>query len=56
METTAPAVIIDTPRTPLSRRYVWAAVIIATALPVIILATVIILLVSTNYNFLEWME
>lgn len=55
METTVPAVI-ETPRTPLSRPYIWTAVAIAAALPVIILASVIILLVSANYNFLEWME
>lgn len=55
METTSPAVI-ETLRTPLSRRYFWTAAVIAAALPVIILATVIILLVSANYNFLEWME
>lgn len=55
METTAP-IVIDTPRPPLSRRYVWTAVVIAVALPVIILASVLILLVSANYNFLEWME
>lgn len=54
METTT--AVIETPDQPLSRRYVWTAVIIATALPGIILATVIVLLVSANYNFLDWME
>lgn len=57
METTTPVpTVIETPRPPLSRRDVWLAVIIATALPVIILAVVIGLLISANYNILEWME
>ena len=43
-------------KAPLNRRFVWLAVIIATVLPLILLAAVIAVLASTNYNFLEWME
>lgn len=54
--TTVPAVLVETPRQPLTRRHVWLAVIIAAVLPVVILGTIIALLISANYNFLEWME
>ena len=50
--TTAPA----NPGTPLPRSAFWAAVIVAAAVPIVLFVTVIAVLVSTNYNLLEWME
>ena len=44
------------PSKPLPRPAFWTAVVIAAGLPIVLLATVIIVLVSLNYNFLEWME
>ena len=51
--TTTPA---SRPSKPLSRLALWCAVIVAAALPVVLLVTVILVLISTNYNFLDWME
>ena len=51
--TTTPARV---PSQPLPRPAFWAALLVAAGLPILLLATVIIVLVSLNYNFLEWME
>ncbi len=53
----APAVT-DSPaaRGPLPRPVIWTAVIVAAALPVILLIASIVVILSLNYNFLNWME
>ena len=35
---------------------VWTALIVAAALPVILLVVSILLILNLNYNFLNWME
>ena len=40
----------------LSRKTIWTWLIIATAVPFAMLAAIIILMVSLNWNFLDWME
>jgi uncharacterized integral membrane protein len=41
---------------PLPRQVVWAAVIVAAVLPVILLLTLISCVASENFNFFTWME
>ena len=40
----------------LPRSVVMAAVIVAAALPAILLGALVTLMVAANYNFLNWME
>ena len=40
----------------LPRPVIWTALIIAAALPVILLITAVVVMLSLNYNFLNWME
>lgn len=59
MEPTTVATIsaTDTPaRAALPRPVTWTVLAIAAALPVILLATLIIVMIATQYNFLNWME
>ncbi len=59
MEPTTVATIsaTDTPaRAALPRLVTWTVLAIAAALPVILLATLIIVMIATQYNFLNWME
>ena len=51
--TTTPATV---PSKPLPRPAFWAALLVAAGLPVLLLVTVVVVLVSLNYNFMEWME
>ena len=51
--TTTPAAV---PSKPLPRPAFWAAVLVAAGLPILLFVTVIVVLVSLNYNILEWME
>jgi hypothetical protein len=41
---------------PLPPRIVWTAVIVAAALPAILLITLLLCVWSENYNFFTWME
>ena len=41
---------------PLPRQVVWAAVVLAAVLPAILLITLILCVVSANFNFFSWME
>ncbi len=50
----SPAAVSARPALP--RPVLWTALIIALALPAILLATLVILMVATQYNFLNWME
>ncbi len=43
-------------RGPLPRPIVWTAVIVAAALPVVLLIAAVVVALSLNYNFLNWME
>ena len=53
----APAVTASpAARGPMPRPVVWTAVIVAAALPVILLIASILLILNLNYNFLNWME
>ena len=54
--TTLPAVPVAASRGPLPRKVVWGALIIAAALPVILLITAVLVMLQLNYNFLNWME
>ena len=49
-----PAAVSTQPALP--RPVLWTALIIALALPAILLATLVIVMVATQYNFLNWME
>lgn len=53
--TSAPAVI-DTPQPALPRPVFLTALIVAVALPVILLILLVIVMIATQYNFLNWME
>ena len=49
----------ETPATTthhLSRKTIWTWLIVMTAVPFIMLAIIISLMVTLNWNFLEWME
>ena len=41
---------------PLTSRTVWTWVIIATAVPFVMLVAMVIIMVSLNFNILDWME
>lgn len=41
---------------PLPPPVIWTAVIIAAALPIILLLTLLVAVASANYNFFNWME
>ncbi len=60
MEPTPTATTLSAPATPapvaLPRPVMWTALAVAAALPVILLATLIIVMIATQYNFLNWME
>ncbi len=61
LASTTPSATVTTtpsanPSKPLPRAAYWGALIVAAALPLVLLVTLILVLVSTNYNFLEWME
>lgn len=61
LASTTPSATVTTttsanPSRPLPRSAFWAAVIVAAAVPFVLFVTVIAVLVSTNYNILEWME
>ena len=51
-----PTVSTATTQPVLPRPALWTALIIAAVLPVILLVTLIIVMVATQYNFLNWME
>ena len=40
----------------LSSKTIWTWLVIATAVPFLMLAAIIILMVSLNFNILDWME
>ena len=42
--------------TPLPRFVVVTAIVLAAALPIILFLSVVVVMLSTNYNFLGWME
>ena len=46
----------DKPQPPLPRPVFWTALAIAAALPVILLVTLVVVMLATQYNFLNWME
>ena len=54
--TVTPTVSTATTRPVLPRPVFWTALVIAAALPVILLVTLVIVMVATQYNFLNWME
>ena len=51
-----PSAIAPTTQPALPRPVLWTALAIAAALPVILLVTLVIVMVATQYNFLNWME
>ena len=53
--TTTPAAVTPA-QAVLPRPVLWTALAIAVALPVILFATLIIVMLATQYNFLNWME
>ena len=42
--------------TPLPRFVVVTAIVLAAALPIILFLSVVVVMLSTNYNFMAWME
>ena len=48
----------ETPTTShsLTPKTIWTWLAIATALPFIMMATIIALMITLDFNFLEWME
>ncbi len=61
LASTSPSATVTTipssnPGKPIPRAAFWAAVIVAASLPIILFLTLIVVLVSTNYNILDWME
>ncbi len=47
--------IVETGK-PLTSKTVWTWVIIATAVPFIMFATIIFLMIALDFNILNWME
>ena len=43
-------------RGPMPRPILWIALLVAAALPIILLVTAVVVMLSLNYNFLNWME
>ena len=54
--TVTPSAVAPTTQSALPRPVLWTALAIAAALPVILLVTLVIVMVATQYNFLNWME
>ena len=56
MEPTTTATPAVPAKPALPRPVFWTALAIAAALPAILLATLILIMTATQYNFLNWME
>ncbi len=54
--TASPVAVAAPAQVALPRPVVWTALAIAVALPVILLTTLIIVMIATQYNILNWME
>jgi hypothetical protein len=41
---------------PLTPRTIWISLIVATAVPFLMLVAIIVLMITLDFNFLDWME
>jgi hypothetical protein len=41
---------------PLTRKAVWISLVVATAVPFLMLVAIIVLMITLDFNFLNWME